>query len=84
MSAMNSADHAHIAVPAHLTPTQKASVLLEAMPWLRACCVCSYPVRADPSQNGPPILQILQVLLMFLPQQPGICTFGSKHYRNRD
>ena len=36
MSAMNSADHAHIAVPAHLTPTQKASVLLEAMPWLRA------------------------------------------------
>ena len=36
MSAMNSADHAHIAVPAHLTPTQKASVLLEAMPWLHA------------------------------------------------
>ena len=36
MSVMNSADHAHIAVPAHLTPTQKASVLLEAMPWLRA------------------------------------------------
>ena len=36
MSTMNPADHAHIAVPAHLTPTQKASVLLEAMPWLRA------------------------------------------------